>query len=706
MFDLKSNFIPTGDQPQAIEKLKAGIKSGLKNQVLLGVTGSGKTFTMANMIRDLNMPALIISHNKTLAGQLYQEFRDFFPNNAISYFVSYYDYYQPEAYIPTSDTYIEKEAEINELIDKLRLQSTTNILTRRDVVVVASVSCIYNIGSPKEYGKFMLNLKIGDFFDFRAMSVRLTELLYDRSEFDFKRGTFRVRGGHMDVYLPYEDSAIRILEDSGRIKAFEFIDPLTGEKVSRNQQEVSIYPAKLYLTDPTAFRNAEAQIRSDLQKEYTQLKKLNKIVEAERLLRKVNYDLELIKEVGYVNGIENYSRYFDGRKPGDPPYSLLDYFRHAYGEDFLVFIDESHMTVPQVRGMYNGDHARKRTLIDFGFRLNSAYDNRPLKFDEFYRIPNKIIYVSATPDSWEMTQAQQEVKLASSRTRFGIPKEMLKQSMKQVQDKVQYDGLPHSGIVEQLIRPTGIIDPQITIRPATSEIPDLIKEVEIRVAKKEKVLVTTLTKKTAEDLTEYLKEKNVRAAYLHSDIHTLERSDVLDNLRKNEFDVLIGVNLLREGLDLPEVTLVAILDADKEGFLRSRTSLVQTMGRAARNISGEVIMYADVITKSIKAAVEEIDRRRTIQSEYNKKHNIDPKTIYKPIREKIVERDEEDLMSFDKINREFDLKAVEDLDLSSMTPYDKKKLIKKLEGEMKKYVEEMNFEGAILLRDKIREFKV
>jgi excinuclease ABC subunit B len=684
MFDLKSNFIPTGDQPMAIAQLKAGIKGGLKNQVLLGVTGSGKTFTMANMIRDLNMPSLIISHNKTLAGQLYQEFRDFFPNNAISYFVSYYDYYQPEAYIPTSDTYIEKEADINELIDKLRLKSTTNILTRRDVVVVASVSCIYNIGSPKEYGKFMLNLKVGDFLDFRLLSVKLIELLYERSEFDFKRGTFRIRGGHIDIYLPYEDMAIRVIEEAGRIKEFQFIDPFTGQtNESVKQQEVSIYPAKLYLTDPVAFRNAEAQIRSDLQNEYTQLKKQNKIVEAERLLRKVNYDLELIKEVGYVNGIENYSRYFDGRKQGDPPYSLLDYFRHAYGDDFLVFIDESHMTVPQVRGMYNGDHARKKTLIDFGFRLNSAYDNRPLKFEEFYKIPNKIIYVSATPDSWEVDQAKQEV-------------EMLKRSHKEV---------PHSGIVEQLIRPTGIIDPQITIRPSTSEIPDLMKEVEIRVAKKEKVLVTTLTKKTAEDLTEYLKERNIRAAYLHSDIHTLERSDVLDNLRKNEFDVLIGVNLLREGLDLPEVTLVAILDADKEGFLRSRTSLVQTMGRAARNISGEVIMYADVMTKSIKAAVEEIDRRRTIQSEYNKKHNIDPKTIYKPIREKIVEKDEQDLMSFDKINREFDLKAVENLDLSSMTPYDKKKLVKKLEGEMKRYVEEMNFEGAILLRDKIRELK-
>ncbi len=680
-FDLQSNYKPTGDQPQAIKKLEEGVLNGFKNQVLLGVTGSGKTFTMANVIRDLNMPALIISHNKTLAGQLYQEFRDFFPTNAVSYFVSYYDYYQPEAYIPTSDTYIEKEADINELIDKLRLKSTSNILTRKDVIVVASVSCIYNIGSPSEYGKFMIQLKKGDLIDWRQMAVKLTELLYERSEFDFKRGSFRIRGSHMDVYLPYEDYAIRITEEYGRITNFERIDPLTGQKVGTDDETVTIYPAKLYLMDPIAFQNAENQIREDLQREYSILKKQNKIVEAERLLRKVNYDLEMIKEVGYVNGIENYSRYFDGRKPGDPPYSLLDYFKVAYGDNFLVIIDESHMTVPQIRGMFNGDKARKKNLIDYGFRLNSAYDNRPLTFDEFYKIPPKFIYVSATPDEWEVDQAKQEVQ-------------MLGKEGKKV---------PHNGVVEQLIRPTGIIDPQITIRPATSEIPDLVKEIEIRAKKGEKVLVTTLTKKTAEDLSEYVKEKNIRAAYLHSDIHTLERSDVLDNLRKNEFDALIGVNLLREGLDLPEVTLVAILDADKEGFLRSRTSLIQTMGRAARNIEGEVILYADKITKSMKLAIDEINRRRTLQSEYNKKHNINPKTIYKPIREKIAEKAEEDLMVFDKMNRDFDIKGLETLDPSSMTDYDKKKTVKKLEKEMRKYVEEMDFEAAIMLRDKIKE---
>ena len=668
-FKLQSKYKPTGDQPHAIKGLTEGIKKNLKNQVLLGVTGSGKTFTMANLIQDLNMPALIISHNKTLAGQLYQEFRDFFPENAVSYFVSYYDYYQPEAYIPSSDTYIEKEADINELIDKLRLQSSANIMTRKDVIVVASVSCIYNIGSPAEYGKFIMELKVGDFVDWKRMSVRLTELLYERSEFDFHRGTFRVRGSHMDIYLPYEDYSVRIVEEYGRIKELYYIDSLTGQRLSPDSKDqIVIYPAKLYLTDPVALKNAEQQIRDDLKKEHSELKKQGKIVEAERLLRKVNYDLEMLKEVGYVNGVENYSRYFDGRKPGDAPHSLLDYFKVAYGDDFLVFIDESHMTVPQIRGMFNGDHARKKTLIDFGFRLNSAYDNRPLKFDEFYKIPSKFIYVSATPDQWEIDQSQ-------------------------------------GAVVEQLIRPTGIVDPTIEIRPAISEIPDLIEEIVKRVKKGEKTMVTTLTKKTAEDLTEYLKEKEVRAAYLHSDIHTLERSDILDNLRKNEFDVLIGVNLLREGLDLPEITLVAILDADKEGFLRSRTSLIQTMGRAARNIDGKVILYADRETKSIKAAVEEITRRRERQTAYNKEHGINAKTIYKPIREKIAEKAEEDMMAFDKIRKDFDIKSLEAIEVESMTPMDKKKMVKKLEGEMKKYAEEMNFEAAIAIRDKIREVK-
>ncbi len=678
MFSLTSSFTPTGDQPHAIRELMDGVKNSLKNQVLLGVTGSGKTFTMANVIQNLNMPALVISHNKTLAGQLYQEMRDFFPNNAVSYFVSYYDYYQPEAYIPQSDTYIEKEAEINELIDKLRLAATTNILTRKDTIVVASVSCIYNIGSPIEYGKFILEFKKGDFIDWNTVSRRLIELQYDRSEFEFKRGTFRIRGDYIDIYPAYEDFGYRFFLKNQKLEKIVQFEPLSGKELQVKGDRMVIYPAKHYMTDPQVFKSVEQQIRRDLEIEYKEFKSQGKIIEAERLLRKVNYDLELIKEVGYVNGIENYSRYFDGRRPGDAPHSLLDYFREAYGNNFLTFIDESHMTVPQLRGMYNGDFSRKKTLIDFGFRLRAAYDNRPLKFDEFYKIPPHLIYVSATPDAWEIDQSKEEIR------------------------QKKFAG--HEGVVEQLIRPTGIIDPEIIVRPAKTEIDDLIKEIERRTKKGEKVLVTTLTKKTAEDLTQYLKDKNIRASYLHSDIHTLERSDILDDLRKNEYDVLIGVNLLREGLDLPEVFLVAILDADKEGFLRSRTSLIQTMGRAARNIGGSVIMYADSETKSMKAAIEEINRRREYQQDYNKKHNITPKTITKPLREKIANRQEE-YLSIDRRD-DFDATALKEIVPESLTPYDKKKVLKRLETEMKRQAESLNFELAIQIRDKVRELKV
>lgn len=683
MFQLKSSFQPTGDQPQAIKHLIEGVKAGIKNQVLLGVTGSGKTFTMANIAQQLNMPSLIICHNKTLAGQLYQEMRDFFPDNAVSYFVSYYDYYQPEAYMPGSDTYIEKEAQINELIDKLRLQSTNNILTRKDTIVVASVSCIYNIGSPQEFRKFMTEIKVGEPANFTQLAIKLVELLYERSEFDFKRGSFRIRGSYIDIYPAYDDLAYRVETALGKITKIVKIDPLTGEVTqlvadeNSRMKSVFLYPAKQYLTDNSTFSAAEKQIRSDLEKEHKAFVAQGKMIEAQRLMQKVNYDLEMIKEVGYVNGIENYSRYFDGRKPGDSPYGLIDYFKAAYGNDFLVFIDESHMTVPQIGGMYNGDHARKKTLIDFGFRLQAAYDNRPMKFEEFYQIPSHVIYVSATPADWEIDMSRQEVKMKKFAT--------------------------HDGIVQQLIRPTGIVDPKIDIRPAKSEIPDLIGEIEKRVAKGEKVLVTTLTKKTAEDLTEYLKDKSIRASYLHSDVKTLERSDVLDNLRKNEYDVLIGVNLLREGLDLPEVTLVAILDADKEGFLRSRTSLIQTMGRAARNIHGEVILYADTITGSIQKSVEEIERRREHQLEYNRIHGIDPKNVYKPIREKIIEGDAEEFMVFDRPRDEVNEKILNAINVESMTPYDKKKVVKRLEKDMKKQAEEMNFELAIKIRDKIRE---
>jgi len=667
MFKLKSSFSPTGDQPQAIEKLVAGVKAGKKDQVLLGVTGSGKTFTLANVIEKMQMPALIISHNKTLAGQLYQEFRDFFPKNAVSYFVSYYDYYQPEAYMPASDTYIEKEAQINELIDKLRLKATTNILTRSDVVVVASVSCIYNIGSPVEYGRFIMEVNVGEKIEIKKIAHRLIELQYSRSEFDFKRGTFRIRGDRIDIYPAYEDIGHRVTLENGIVKQIDNFEPLTGKLIGNRKLKIEnskliIYPAKHYLMDPAVFKNAEQQIRDDLKKEANELKKKNKLVEMQRLVRKVNYDLEMIKEVGYVNGIENYSRYFDGRKVGDPPYSLINYFNQTYGDKWLLFIDESHMTVPQIRGMFNGDYSRKKTLIDYGFRLKASFDNRPLKFDEFYPMASKIVYVSATPNEWELGK---------------------------------------SSVIEQLIRPTGIIDPEIIIKPSTNEVQDLILEIEKRVGKKEKVLVTTLTKKMAEDLSAYLKEKKINAAYLHSDVKTLERSNILENLRKGNFDVLIGVNLLREGLDLPEVTLVAILDADKEGFLRSRTSLIQTMGRAARNITGQVIIYADIMTKSINAAVGEINRRRKYQVEYNTKHKITPKTIYKPIREKIIDQEEKSLF----YDSDFDSKYLDDINIESLTPFDKKKLVKKMEREMKNQAENLNFELAIKIREKVKEIK-
>lgn len=659
MFHLQSAFKQTDDQIKATESLVNNIRNKKGNQVLIGVTGSGKTFTMANTIQDLNMPALVISHNKTLAGQLYQEMRDFFPQNAVSYFVSYYDYYQPEAYIPQSDTYIEKEAQINDVIDKLRLQATSNLLTRKDVIVIASVSCIYNIGSPAEYGKFILPINVGDSYNQKSFFGRLIELQYERSEFDFKRGTFRLRGNHIDIFPAYQDVCYRITHDTA-ITHISTLDPLTGKKIDENELDsIVIYPAKHYLIDQDVFLSAEDKIRHDLKIESDALRKKGKIIESERLLQKVTYDLEMMKEMGYVNGIENYSRYFDGRKPGDAPYSLLDYFNQQYGKNWLVFIDESHMTVPQIRGMFNGDRSRKQTLIDYGFRLNSALDNRPLKFNEFYARAPQMIYISATPSEWEITDS-------------------------------------HNNISEQLVRPTGIIDPEIVVKPTQGDIDDLIIEIDKTVKNNERVLVTTLTKRTAEDLTEYLTEKKIRAVYLHSDIKTLERTDILQKLRKKEYDVLIGVNLLREGLDLPEVTLVAILDGDKEGFLRSRTSLIQTMGRAARNINGRVVIYADTITRSMKLAIDEVERRREYQIHYNSEHNITPRTIKKAIREEIVKTE------FNDQKKKDTLKVITEIDKKSLTPLDKKKLILKLEQEMKAYVRDMDFESAIIVRDTIR----
>lgn len=656
-FILNSVFKPTGDQPDAIEKLTKGLANGQKEQVLLGVTGSGKTFTLANVIKNINRPTLVISHNKTLAAQLYQEFRDFFPKNAVSYFVSYYDFYQPEAYIPQTDTYIEKETEVNEEIDKLRLAATTNILTRRDTLVVASVSCIYNIGSPKEYGHFVMELKPGVKISRNSIYMRLIELQYERSNFGFHRGTFRVRGDHDDIFPAYEDNAIRFYHDGEKLTKIQKINPLDGS-VLEDLVGTVIYPAKHYMTNPNTYKQVFAQIKNDLEKRVAELKTMGKELEAHRLRQRVTYDLEMIETLGYVNGIENYSRYFDGRAPGEPPYTLLDYFREPYGDDWLLIIDESHMTIPQIRGMYNGDRSRKQTLIDFGFRLPAALDNRPLTFTEFLRRAAQTIYVSATPGEWEKQRA--------------------------------------GSVVEQLVRPTGVVDPNISVRKTSNQITDLINEIIKRVARKERILVITLTKRTAEDLSQYLKEKGLKVAYLHSDIETLKRSDILDSLRSGEFDVIVGINLLREGLDLPEVSLVAILDADKEGFLRSETSLIQTMGRAARNVAGEIILYADMITGSMDRAIKEIERRRKLQLEYNKKHNIIPKTVVKPIRKRLIEKSNKEIVSAQE-------KILLDIDNNALLPEDKKRLIKKLERTMKEAARDLDFELAIKLREKIKQ---
>lgn len=656
-FKLKSKFKPTGDQPSAIKQITDNLKQNVKNQTLLGVTGSGKTFTMANVIQDIKKPTLIISHNKTLAGQLYQEFRDFFPDNAVSYFVSYYDFYQPEAYVPTTDTYIEKEAEINEEIDKLRLAATANLLTRKDVIVVASVSCIYNLGSPVEYGKFVLEIAKGMKIRQQDIMIRLSDLQYARNDYEFKRGTYRVRGNIIDLFPAYVDHGIRMDIDDKIINMYEF-NPLTGE-ILKPLDATVIYPAKHYMTDPRTYEDAFAKIERDLEMQTKKLKGEGKVLEAQRLTQRTHYDLEMIKEVGYVNGIENYSTYFDGRAPGQPPYTLIDYFEHA-SKDWLLLIDESHITLPQLRGMYNGDQARKKTLIDYGFRLPSALDNRPLKFEEFMRKTNQIVYVSATPNDYEISLSQEN----------------------------------KNGVVEQLIRPTGLVDPTVIIRESKGQIQDLLGEISKRIKKKQRILVTTLTKRMAEELSSYLEEKGIKVAYLHSDIVTLERQDVLDNLRIGNYDVLVGINLLREGLDLPEVSLVAILDADKEGFLRSKSSLIQTMGRAARNIDAQVIMYADRITGSMQGAIDEVDRRRKIQLDYNKKHGITPKGIQKAIRAKLVEEEEKKDESLNFL--------LEQSKKDVLLPDEKEDVIKRLRSEMKLAAEKLDFETAIMLRNQIK----
>lgn len=707
-FKLVAPYTPTGDQPQAIEELTKGIKDNRKHQVLLGVTGSGKTYTMANVIANLNRPTLIMSHNKTLAAQLYQEFRDFFPHNAVSYFVSYYDYYQPEAYIPRTDTYIEKETEINEEIDKLRLAATMQLLTRRDTIIVASVSCIYNIGSPREYGNFTLDLRKGLSVGRESIMTRLTELQYERATYGFHRGSFRVRGETIDIFPAYQDIALRVEHDGKKITALTTLDPTNGSVIDTLNGTV-IYPAKHYMTDPRNYKEVFAVIREDLRKQIVRFKKEGKELEAHRIEKKVNFDLEMIEEIGYVNGIENYSRYFDGRKPGDPPYSLLDYYNQPYGDDWLLFVDESHMTIPQVRGMYNGDQARKQTLVDYGFRLPSAMDNRPLKFDEFMRRIPQTIHVSATPAPWEISMATETNGLQAADYNSTM--------LKDAEDSSQSVRI---GIVEQLIRPTGLVDPDVEIRPSEGQIADLVKEILKRKEKGQRTLVTTLTKRMAEDLTDALKDpayiakllktplntldKDIfpTANYLHSDVTTLDRSDILDDLRRGTYDVLVGINLLREGLDLPEVALVAILDADKEGFLRSTTSLVQTMGRAARHEEGHVIMYADRMTGSMEQAIEEIRRRRKIQIAHNTKHGITPTSIKKKIREKLVEREIEDPGKEERSLREYIQVGTTQDEINQLLPDEKKKMIGKLKKAMKEAASEMNFEMAAKIRDQIK----
>lgn len=680
-FKLQSDYKPTRDQKDAIKSITDNYEKGLEHQVLLGVTGSGKTFSVANIIQELQKPALIISHNKTLAAQLYQEFRDFFPKNAVSYFVSYYDYYQPEAYMPSTDTYIEKDAGINELIDKLRLAATTNLLTRNDVIVIASVSCIYNIGSPKEYGNFVFEFSEGVKIQRKQIIDRLIDLQYERGEFGFHRGTFRVRGNNIDIYPAYQDEAIRIHLGVDNIEKIEFIDPVNGEILQDDELykgNYILYPSKHYIADPKKNEDVFKIIKKDLNERVEQLKAEDKELEAHRLKQRVLYDLEMIEEVGYVKGIENYSRYFDEREPGDPPYTLLDYFNEPFGDDWLVFIDESHITFPQVRGMYGGDRSRTETLVEYGFRLPAALDNRPLQFDEFMRrIPN-FIATSATPADWEISLAQQ------SAAQHGLDKD--------------------KGITEQILRPTGIPDPKVEVRPVDTQVKDVIKEIKKRKMKKQRTLVTTLTKRMAEDLSQYLEEQKIDVQYLHSDVKTLERTDILDDLRKGKYDCIVGVNLLREGLDLPEVSLVAILDADKEGFLRSEVSLIQTMGRAARHVEGSVILYADKITGSMKRAMDEVERRRKYQLKMNEKYNIEPHSIKKPIREKLIDYEIKKAKAFSRKGSE-PYEALESIDISSMTPMDKKKLAQKLRREMKLAARDLNFELAAEIRDKVKELE-
>lgn len=644
-FNLSSKFQPAGDQPQAIQHLAENLRKGVEHQTLLGVTGSGKTFTMANVIERIQKPTLIISHNKTLAAQLYQEFKEFFPASAVHYFVSYYDYYQPEAYIPQTDTYIEKDAKINEMIDALRHASTASLLSRRDVIIVASVSCIYGVGDPKEYEKVSMELKVGERLSQKDLIKHLMLLQYTRNPLDPRQGHFRVRENMIEIYLPSGEEIVSIEVDHGEIK---LIERRSRELRATNYklQAAKIFPAKHFVTPHEKLDVAVENIKKELKDRLVELKKQGRVLEPARLKERTEFDLEMLKSTGYVNGIENYSRHLDFREPGTPPHTLLDYFRHACGNDFLTVIDESHVTIPQLRGMYHGDKSRKETLIQYGFRLPSAADNRPLKFEEFGQKVGQMIYVSATPSSYEIEKSR-----------------------------------PH--IAEQLIRPTGILDPQIEIRPTKDQIGNVIEEIKKRSEKNERSLVMALTKRLAEDIAEYLSEAGVKAEYLHSEIKTLERPERLKKLRLGEVDVMVGINLLREGLDLPEVSFIAILDADKEGFLRNETTLLQIIGRAARHINGKVILYADTITGSMKAAINETNRRRKIQEEYNKQRGITPKQIEKAIRQSILE----------------EARKEEEIPLPEGPA---KEIVKSLEKEMRRAARDMDFELAARIRDRMK----
>ena len=651
-FELVSEYKPTGDQPQAIEQLVKGFKEGNQCQTLLGVTGSGKTFTMANVIQQLNKPTLIIAHNKTLAAQLYGEFKEFFPNNAVEYFVSYYDYYQPEAYVPASDTYIAKDSSINEEIDKLRLSATASLVERKDVIVVSSVSCIYGLGEPMNFEKMMVSLRPGMEKDRDEVLRQLIDIQYDRNEMDFKRGTFRVRGDVVEIIPANEaDTAVRVEFFGDEIDRITQIDVLTGE-IKGELEHVAIFPASHYVVPAEQIRRAADAIEEELEERVRYFKSEDKLLEAQRIAERTNFDIEMLKETGFCSGIENYSRHLSGLKPGQPPYTLMDFFK----DDFLIIIDESHKTIPQIGGMYHGDRSRKTTLVDYGFRLPSALDNRPLNFQEFEERIDQILFVSATPGPYE---AEHELLRA-----------------------------------EQVIRPTGLLDPRVEVRPVEGQIDDLVAEVKKETEKKNKILITTLTKRMAEDLTDYMKELGIRVRYLHSDIDTLERTQIVRDMRLDVFDVLVGINLLREGLDIPEITLVAILDADKEGFLRSETSLIQTIGRAARNAEGHVIMYADTITDSMRLAIQETERRRKVQMEYNEAHGITPQTIKKSVR---------DLISISRKVAAEELRMEKDPE--SMSPKELEKLIQDVTKQMKKAAAELNFEAAAELRDKMVELK-